>query len=662
MKKITYLLSAVLFASSASAQIFTDDFEGYASGDYIGPASTEWTTWSGAEGGAEDVQVTTNEALSGTNSIYFSSTATSGGPQDVVLDFGQQYNDGIFTYESAFFIEAGKNAYFNFQATPVIGTIWAMNVNAENGMVSIDDGISPNPVVGSYTDETWFTLKIEANLTTGRWSAYIDGACIGVWTNGVGSIASCDLYPVLNSGFYVDDVMFDHVAYTLPTLNASVNGMNMGGVIAGVNVYPTVTVANAGTTTINSFDVTIDYNGTQYTENITGQSLASLGTMDVTFTSPILLVAGQMAATPTVSNVNGTMNDDDATDDSACGEINPVVPAPGKIVVGEEATGTWCQWCPRGTVAMDNFANDFGPYWAGIAVHNGDPMTDAVYDAGIGTYISGYPKALVDRGPQVDPGSMMNQFLTRLQVAPTALITNISYWDPATRVLDITVTADFQAAADNTFKLACAITEDGVTGTGSGYSQSNAYAGGGNGVMGGFELLSNPVPAASMVYDHVARGIQPSFFGDANSFPAVVNVGEQHSKTFTFTLPADWNEDNIHIIGMLIDPNGNIDNAGKNTIANSAGLASLNTNPVKSFNLFPNPTSTSATVEIIIENDAEVQLAIFDMTGKEITAKDYGTLTTTSTVNVNTSSFEVGVYIVELTVNNVKMTKRLIVK
>ena len=92
-------------------------------------------------------------------------------------------------------------------------------------------------------------------------------------------------------------------------------------------------------------------------------------------------------------------------------------------------------------------------------------------------------------------------------------------------------------------------------------------------------------------------------------------------------------------------------------------LASVsNTNPVKSFNLFPNPTSTSATVEIIIENDAEVQLAIFDMTGKEITAKDYGTLTTTSTVNVNTSSFEVGVYIVELTVNNVKMTKRLIVK
>jgi hypothetical protein len=661
MKKITYLLSAVLLASSASAQIFTDDFEGYTSGDYLGPASTEWTTWSGTEGGAEDVQITTAQALSGTNSIYFASTAANGGPQDVVLDFGQQYNDGIFTYESAIYVEAGKNAYFNFQATPVIGTTWAMNVNADNGMVSIDDGITPNLAQGAYTDETWFTLRIEANLTTGRWSAFIDGNCIGVWANGVGSIASCDIFPILNSGFYVDDVMFDHVAYTLPSLNASVNGLDMGGVIAGVNVYPTVTVANAGTTEINSFDVTIDYNGNTYTENVTGQTLASTASMDVVFTSPVMLVPGQMAAIPTVSNVNGT-TDDDATDDSACGEINPIVPAAGKVVVGEEATGTWCGWCPRGTVAMDNFANNYGPYWAGIAVHNGDPMTDAVYDAAIGAYIGGYPSALVDRGPEVDPGSMTNQFLANLQVAPTAFISNVSNWNATTRVLEVTVTADFQMAADNSYKLACVITEDDVTGTDAGYAQTNYYSGGSNGVMGGFEVLASPVPAADMVYNHVARGIQPGWDGDANSFPATVNAGEQHSRTFTFTLPADWNEDNIHVIGMLIDGTGAIDNAGKSTISSNSGLGDLNANPIQSFNLFPNPATTSATIEIIIENEADVQLAVYDMSGKVVSSRDYGTLNTTSTVNINTSSFEAGVYLVELTVNNVKMTKRLAVK
>ena len=192
MKKITYLLSSFLIATGVNAQLFTDDFESYTNGQYIGPASASWTTWSGAEGGAEDVQATNAQALSGVNSIYFSSVAAGGGPQDVVLDFGQQYVDGIFTYESAFYINAGKNAYFNFQATPVIGTTWAMNCNMANGIVNIDDGVSTNLALGTYSDATWFTLQIVANLSTGRWQAYVDGVCIGVWANSINQLAATD--------------------------------------------------------------------------------------------------------------------------------------------------------------------------------------------------------------------------------------------------------------------------------------------------------------------------------------------------------------------------------------------------------------------------------------------------------------------------------------
>ena len=51
-----------------------------------------------------------------------------------------------------------------------------------------------------------------------------------------------------------------------------------------------------------------------------------------------------------------------------------------------------------------------------------------------------------------------------------------------------------------------ALTEDGVRRVmTSGYNQVNAYAGNALGPMGGFESLPNPVPAAQMVYDHVAR-------------------------------------------------------------------------------------------------------------------------------------------------------------
>ncbi len=662
MKKITLFVSAAFFAMGVQAQIFSDDFEALSVGTYIGPGSSYWTTWSGTEGGAEDAQITNAQASSGTKSIHFSSTAANGGPQDVVLEFGQQYTTGIFTYQSDLYVMNGANAYFNIQATPNIGQTWALNVNADGGVVSVDDGLTPNLAVGSYTDATWFTIKIEANLTLNVWKAYIDGTLIGTWTNGVNTVASVDLYPIQGSDFYVDDVSFDHQPFTLPNENAAVSGVTVGGNIAGQSVMPTVTVVNAGVVAISSFDVAINYNGNQYNQSVSAANLTSTNSMDVVFTTAVPLAAGSLPYTATVSNVNGGGADDDGSDDAITITINPVVPAPGKMVVGEEATGTWCPWCVRGTVFMDRFEQDYGPYWAGIAVHNGDPMVVADYDTPIGGLIAGYPSALVDRLPDVDPSAMTNDFFARLQVAPTAFMSTTSTWNSTTRELAVTVTADFQSAANNNYKLACVLTEDGVTGTGSGYNQANAYAGGGNGVMGGFELLPSPVPAAQMVYDHVARAIVPSFAGDATSFPATVTAGDVHSKTYTFTLDNTWDEYNIHIIGLLIDPTGKIDNASKSGIeALSIGLTDLEST-FKGFTIYPNPASTMATVEIQLEATSDVQMRLIDMSGKEIAARNYGALETSSAIQLNTTDLNAGVYLVEVTVNGQRMTKRLVIE
>ena len=211
------------------------------------------------------------------------------------------------------------------------------------------------------------------------------------------TVASADIFPIQGSDFYVDDVSFDHQPYTLPANNAAVSGIAMGSNIVGIDAMPNVTVVNAGANAITSFDVTVDYNGNQYTENVTGQNLASTSSMDVAFTTAIPLVSGNMNVVATVSNENGGGADDDPSDDAITIAIDPVVPAAGKIVVGEEGTGTWCPWCVRGTVFMDRFEQDYGPFWAGIAVHNGDPMVVTDYDTALGALISGYPSALVDR-------------------------------------------------------------------------------------------------------------------------------------------------------------------------------------------------------------------------------------------------------------------------
>ena len=667
MKKITLIVASVLCALGSQAQIMSENFDALSVGDYTGVVSpTYWTTWSGATGGAEDVQVTNAESNSVSNSIYFSSTAANGGPQDVVIDLGTQYTDGVFTFENAFYVEAGKGAYYNIQGTPIIGTTWAMNVNMSGGTIDIDGN-----AFGTYTDDTWFKLKIDVNLSLNIWQASVDGVLIGSWANGVNTVASIDIFPLQGHGFYVDDVSFDHQGYVLATLNAVAAGFDIGGNIAGLNVTPTVTVANGGTTAITSYDLTISYNGNNYIENVTGVNVASLASEATVFTTTIPLVTGALPATMTISNVNGT-TDDISTDDALTYIIDPVSPALGKVVVGEEATGTWCQWCPRGAVFMDKFAADYGPYWAGIAVHNGDPMTVTEYDDGIGGLISGYPKALVDRLPEVDPSAMASDFFSRLQIAPAAQMKTGATWDSITRVLNVSVTAVFDQAATNSYKMLCVLTEDGVTGTTNDYNQANAYAGGGNGVMGGYESLPASVPAAQMVYDHVARAITPSFSGDNTCFPTTIAIGDSVTNNYSFTLPAGWDENEVTIIGILADPTGKFDNAAKEDITGAVAngfvpACNLTVGEITPqlddlLRVYPNPASTQVTIEINVTSDSDVQLRMIDMAGKEISSKDYGTLNVASTVTVNTANLDAGVYLVELTVNGQKVTKRLIIE
>ena len=667
MKNITFLFASFCSFGISFGQLFSENFDSYAVGSYLGPQSTSWSTWSGTEGGAEDVTITNNNANSAPHSIYLSSTATAGGPQDVILKFGQVYNSGIFTFESDFYVNSGKTGYFNFQATQTLGQTWALNVNLNAGNMFIDDGATSNLVVSTYPQATWFSLKIEANLTLHIWKAYIDGVLVGTWTNGINALASTDFFPVANSQFYVDDVMFNHVPYVLPTLNALVSNVALGGEIAGQTATPVISIQNGGATAINSFDVSLSYNSILYNSSVSAQNIASIASYNVTMPS-FQLVPGNQTYTVVISNINGG-NDDIAEDNTLFGSINPVVPAPGKMVVSEEATGTWCQWCPRGAVFMDQFNTKYNQFWAGIAVHNGDPMTVVEYDSGIGAFIGGYPSAIVDRGTDVDPSGMSPEFFARLQIPPVATLINGATWDPTSRILNVSVKADFALAANSSYKLACVLTEDDVTGTGSAYNQSNAYAGGGNGVMGGFELLPSSVPAAQMVYDHVARAIAPSFTGEANSFPATVLAGQSYTLNFSFTLPATWDENSINIIGLLLDPQGRIDNAGKATIAEAvangyvAGLSTIyGDNLEKMVTVYPNPASSKTTIHLNLESQASVVLSLLDVSGKVLSSKNHGSLNGSWNLDLNTSNYTSGVYFISVLIDGNKITKQLIIE
>jgi hypothetical protein len=681
MKKSILFLMSVVASSTIFAQSFTDDFESYAVGSYLGSSSADWTTWSGTEGGAEDVTINADNAISGSQSIYFSSTSANGGPQDVVLPFDQVYNSGNFSFEANFFVESGKGAYFNLQGTLVVAEIWAMDCYMlQDGTLKLSNQGTPY-INANYPMAQWFNMRIEMDLTSNVWELYIDNISQGTFSNPTGQIGILDLYPVNPagqggngvSGFYVDDISYTHLPANLPPLNGGVSFITQINGIAGLSYDVVATARNLGQFDINSFDLTYSYNGNDVTESITGLNLVSLDTYEHTFGSQLTPVLGNNDLTVTISNVNGVTLDDDPSDDSKSISIDPIVPAAGKVVVGEEATGTWCQWCPRGAVYMDLFEETYQDYWIGIAVHNGDPMTDATYDEGMGTLIGGYPSAIVDRGADVDPSGMTADFLERLQTDPAAVLLNGATWDPATRVLEVSVKTTFSQNASNSYKVACALTEDGVTGTDGGYNQSNAYAGGGNGVMGGYEALPNPVPAAQMVYDHVARSIAPSFAGSSNSFPASINAGEDYISNFSFTLPADWDENNMHIIGLLMDPSGRIDNGSSTSISTAVDNGyelgpNLGVGEAFDFNIddalviYPNPATDVLNVTVTSLNDDNNGISIYNYAGQLVHHFELNVNNGSWNFEVDLSTYAKGLYSIEYKTSQSKVIKKFVVQ
>src|SRR2546423_868491 len=97
MKKITLILFAFMGMNiQAWSQSFSDNFDSYTAGAYLGVSSTSWKTWTSSPGGADDIKISNAKAKSGSNSLYFASAVSPGGPSDIVLPFTGVYNTGNF--------------------------------------------------------------------------------------------------------------------------------------------------------------------------------------------------------------------------------------------------------------------------------------------------------------------------------------------------------------------------------------------------------------------------------------------------------------------------------------------------------------------------------------------------------------------------------------
>ncbi|MBC2844535.1 T9SS-dependent choice-of-anchor J family protein [Winogradskyella flava] len=428
-----------------------------------------------------------------------------------------------------------------------------------------------------------------------------------------------------------------------------------------------VDVKNDGLTTITSIDIAWNDGTNSYSENFNvniapGQTQTLNHSTQVNYST-----IEEKSIVATIENVNGGA-DDHAANNSLSALFNTITQSGTKTVLIEEATGTWCPWCPRGAVGLEYMATTYPNTVIPVAVHNtnpnaasADPMTLPEYDSGIGQYISGYPSSVIDRKiGDVDPGQSTLQGAYNQQIneiVPVDLTTSASI---AGNDLTISANANFYTNLSNAnFRLGVIITEDGLSGTTPGWAQANNYAGGGNGPMGGYENLPNPVPASQMVYDHVGIALLGGFNGQVGSVPTTISVNNSISYDFNYTIPATSNQDNMHIVVVLIDQtDGSIASASQSSVTQA-----LSTNEfagIDSIRIYPNPAQDFINVAFDASN-GDYEITVNDMLGRTVIQKSYEGLFGNQNLELPVSQLNAGHYIMNINDNNGSYSTKFIV-
>jgi hypothetical protein len=519
-----------------------------------------------------------------------------------------------------------------------------------------------------------FTLGVDTRANYGTWH--------NVWTvNATGDIAAETLIiPINNSDagsnkfqfcLYINgnaadftDWYFDDITIIAPpAFDAGLASIDVPAVVTGTQAVKGK-IFNGGIETVSSADVNWQLeNGDIHTNSLTGLNLTSGQLYSFVCDDSISVDPGTYNLKVWISNVNGSATgDDDLSNDSLTKKIYLFAFLPQRMVVGEEATGTWCGWCVRGICFMDYMAETYPESWIGIAVHDGDPMAITEYDNALQAMLPGFPgfpSAAVDRTDSyVDPSELEATYFEHMDVFTPASVSLENFsWDSDQRLVTFDVQTEFIMDMNKEYRLAAVITEDSVHGTASGYNQHNYYAGGSYGAMCGFESLPATIPASDMYYNHVARKIMDTPYGTTGSLPLQITAGVKYTHTYTATLPAEWNYDKLHFIGMLLD-------ASTKQIINATNVisswVSVSAKPEESnIQVYPNPTSSLVTV-ISRETGGIRGISLVNLYGK--TVREYNNFVAgASMTKCNVSDIPSGVYFLRITGENKQQMIRLVI-
>jgi hypothetical protein len=458
-----------------------------------------------------------------------------------------------------------------------------------------------------------------------------------------------------------DNSYYQFVFGTQNQYDVAMNSLDLGQYLDIANAPFNIqgNLSNMGTETIQS--VTLNYsvnNGTPVTSAITNLSTGMFADTTLVSATPWMPAgSGQYELKIWVTDINGNP-DQNNSNDTATLAVTVMDTIITKMVLIEQGTGAWCQFCPDGTVIMNDILQTLNNT-IGVTIHNGDAMAFADGNTVNSAFISGYPGGMIDRykfpdmaGVGFSRGQWKAKTIERLATPVPVHVSATHTYNMSTRQLSATVRVEFFEDMTGEFRINCHVIEDSLTGTGQGWNQANAY----NSTPGHpFQGAGNPI--VGYVHNHVTRTMLGGPWGAAGTIPNTVTKGAVYEQTFNYTLPSVLKPQHISIVPLLqmysANPNEReILNAQKYDLDYHVGMEE-EISLFEYVNIYPNPAGNHLNVDMALTAANKVKLEVTNMMGQVVITENIGNVPAgQKLVTINTSDLADGYYVIRLISDN----------
>lgn len=327
-----------------------------------------------------------------------------------------------------------------------------------------------------------------------------------------------------------------------------------------------------------------------------------------------------------------------------------------KNVLVEESTGAWCQYCPDGTVYLNNLISANSAV-IGVSIHGGsggDQMKFADGNTVTSTYFTAFPLGAVDRVPYGSPAvvgisrsSWSPAASARAAVAPDFDVTLSHGLDVSTGEITAEVKAKVLKTLTGNYNLNVYIVEDSVTGTGVGWDQSNAYN-----TTSGHTYFGAGNPIKGFKHRHVVRAMLGGAFGTTGLIPPSTKVNAIVTKVYTYTLPTGYNYKKFKLVALVQRDdaananNRAINNAVEASLVNAKiKLNVANTSAVAGLEVSPNPTTGAINLVGTFVGTSNLQVNITNAMGQVVFTQEIPYANNgVCNASLNISSLSNGVY------------------